>query len=88
MEEEIFSLDKKLSYSNLSEEQREAIYSLRDDTLIIIKKAEKGSGIVVWDREDYLAEAITQPMDKDVYQGLKEMFQVLLTTLLKVFYEK
>ena len=88
LEEEIFSLDKKLSYSNLKKEERQTIHSLRDDTSIIIKEAEKGSGIVVWDREDYLAEAITQPMDKDVYQGLKEIFQVLLTTLLKVFYEK
>ena len=59
LEAEIFSLDKKLSYSNLTKEERQAIYSLRDDTSIIIKEADKGSGIVVWDREDYLAEART-----------------------------
>ena len=57
--------------SNLTKEERQAIYSLRDDTLIIIKEADKGSGIVVWDREDYLAEARTQLKDKDVYQELK-----------------
>ena len=71
-EEEIFSLHKKLSYSNLTKEERHAIYSLRDDTSIIIKEADKGSGIVVWDREDYLTEARTQIKDKDVYQKLKE----------------
>ena len=71
LEEEIFSLDKKLSYSNLTKEERQAIYSLRDDTSIIIKEADKGSGIVVWDREDYLTEARTQLKDKDVYQELK-----------------
>ena len=71
LEEEIFSLDKKLSYSNLKKEERQTIHSLRDDTSIIIKEAEKGSGIVVWDREDYLAEARTQLKDKDVYQELK-----------------
>ena len=71
MKEEIFSLDKKLSYSNLTKEERQAIYSLRDDTSIIIKEADKGSGIVVWDREDYLAEARTQLKDKYVYQELK-----------------
>ena len=71
LEEEIFSLDKKLSYSNLRKEERQAIYSLRDDTSIIIKEADKGSGIVVWDREDYLTEARTQLKDKDVYQELK-----------------
>ena len=31
----------------------------------------KGSGIVVLDREDYLAEARTQLKDKEVYQELK-----------------
>ena len=71
MEEEIFSLDKKLSYSNLAKEERHALYSLRDNTSIIIKEADKGSGIVVWDREDYLTEARIQLKDKDVYQELK-----------------
>ena len=70
MEAEIFSLDKKLSYWNLTKEERQAIYSLRDDTLIVIKEADKGSGIGVWDREDYLDEARTQVKDKDVYQEL------------------
>ena len=51
LEEEMFSLDKKLNYSNLTKEERQAIYSLRDDTLIIIKEADKGSGIMVWDRQ-------------------------------------
>ena len=38
LEEEVFSLDKKLSYSNLTKEERQIIiYSLRDDTSIIIK---------------------------------------------------
>ena len=49
LEEEIFALSKKLSYSNLTKEERHALYSLRDDTSIIIKEAVKGSGIVVWD---------------------------------------
>ena len=71
MEKEIFSLDKKLSYSNLTKEKRHTLYSLRDDTSIIIKDADKGSGILVWDREDYLAEARTQLKDKDIYQELK-----------------
>ena len=51
LEEEMFSLDKKLNYSKLTKEERQAIYSLRDDTSIIIKEADKGSGIMVWDRQ-------------------------------------
>ena len=55
----------------MTKEERQAIYSLRDDNLIVIKEADKGSRIVVWDREDYLAEARTQLKDKDVYQEIK-----------------
>ena len=56
LQEEISPLNKKLNYSNQTKEERQATYSLTDDTLIIIKEADKGSGIVVWDREDYSAE--------------------------------
>ena len=41
LEEEILSLDKKISYSNLTKGERNALYSLRDDTSIIIKEADK-----------------------------------------------
>ena len=58
---------RKLSYSNL---RKEAICSLKDDTSIITKDANKGSGIGVWEREDYLAEARTQLKNKDGYQEL------------------
>ena len=63
LETEMFSLDKKFSYWKLKEEERQAVYSLRDDISIIIKEADKGSRIVVWDREDYLAEAKIQLKD-------------------------
>ena len=89
MEEEIFSLGKKLSCLNLTEKERQAIYSLSDGTTIIIKEADEGSGIVVWDREDYLAEARTQLKDKDVYQELKgniagPLGQIIKSVLQKV----
>ena len=51
--------------------ERNALYSLRDDTSIIIKEADKGSGVVVWDRDDYLAEAKKQLDAKEFYQELK-----------------
>ena len=50
--------------------ERNALYSL-DDTSIIIKEADKGSGVVVWDREDYLAETKKQLDGKQVYQELR-----------------
>ena len=39
-------------FNNLTKEEWEALYSLKDDCSIIIKGADKGSVGVVWDRED------------------------------------
>ena len=58
MEEEILSLDEKMSYHNLTNGEINALYLLRDDPSIIKKEADKGSAVVVWDREDYLRELI------------------------------
>ena len=58
-----------MSYSNLTKEERNALYLLRDDPSIIIKEADKAS--VVCDREDYLREGNSQLSDKDVYQEVK-----------------
>ena len=71
LEEEILSLDVKMSYSNLTKGERNALHFLHDDPSIIIKEADKGSAVVVWDREDYLKAANSQLSDKDVYQEVK-----------------
>ena len=36
-----------------------------------MKRAEKGSCVVIWDRNDYLLEADKQPKDKKVYLDVK-----------------
>ena len=46
LEEEILSLDEKISY-DLTKRERNALYLLRDDASIIIKEGEKGSAVVV-----------------------------------------
>ena len=51
----------RLDY-NLSKEDWLAMRGLAEDQNIIIKLADKGSCVVVWDREDYLAEADRQLM--------------------------
>ena len=71
MEEKILSLDEKISYSNLTKEERNALYLLCHDPYIITKEADKGTVMVVWDREDYLREANNQLSDKDVYWEIK-----------------
>ena len=47
------------------------MYLLRDDPSNIIKKADKRSAVVVWDRDDYLREANSQLSDKDVHREVK-----------------
>ena len=45
-------------FNNLTKKEREALYSLKDDPSIIIKGADRGRVVVVWDREDYLKDAM------------------------------
>ena len=53
-------LDIKILYkkcNNLTKEERDGLYNLRDDSTIIIKGAGKVLVVVFWNREDYLKEA-------------------------------
>ena len=88
LEEEILSLDEKISYSNLTKGERNALYLLCDDPSIIIKEANTGSAVVVWDREDYLREANSQLSDKDVYQDVKGDAEGPLMKVIKSFLRK
>ena len=45
---------------------------LNDDPSIILKEADKGSAVVVWDREVCLGEANSQLRDKELYQEVKD----------------
>ena len=55
----------------MSKLEWEAIRSLAGDKSIVIKKANKGSCVVVWDRLDYLMEAEKQLKDRKVYQEVR-----------------
>ena len=54
----------------MSREEWQAVRSLADDRSIVIKKADKGSRVVVWDRNDYLLEAERQLSDNKVYRDV------------------
>ena len=45
--------------------------SLQNDRSVVIKPADKGSSVVVWNRTDYLKEAKMQLSDKKDYQELR-----------------
>ena len=70
LEDKILNMADSFSptYNNLTREERSALNSLRDDTSIVIKEADKGSAVVVWDREDYIKEANSQLHDTQVYE--------------------
>ena len=58
IENELFKMvETPLCYSNLSKEEWEAVRTLADDRNIVIKKADKGSCVVIWDRNDYITDA-------------------------------
>ena len=67
VENDLFKVvDKELGYSNFTSEEWKALRSLADDKQIVIKKADKGSCVVIWDRDDYLVEAERQLKDENV----------------------
>ena len=72
LENEIFKMPfDNLKHSNTSKEEWQAIRALADDCTIVIKRADKGSCVVAWDRMDYLLEAEKQLSDTNVYKSVK-----------------
>ena len=48
------------NFSNLSSSEQFPLQQLKSDRNIVIKEADKGSAVVVWDRGDYISEANRQ----------------------------
>ena len=63
------------------------MYSLKDDLNTIIKGVDKGSVVVVWNREDYLEEAYRQVDNKEVINKF-QMTRASLPTFLMETLEK
>ena len=75
LEIELFKLPfENLRHNNTSKEEWNATRPLVDDRTIVIKKANKGSCVVVLDRMDYLLESEKQLNDTSTYKSteLKE----------------
>jgi hypothetical protein len=56
---------------NLSARQQRALRDLSSNENLVIKKADKGSTIVVLDRKDYIEKGIAHLSDKDTYKELE-----------------
>ena len=74
-----FFLPGKPEAYNLTREEWLAMQSLAEDRSIIIKPADKGFCVVVWEREDYLAEGHKQLNDTSTYVEVKKYNDKLLT---------
>ena len=69
-------------------EEWQAIKPLAEDRSIVIKKANNGSFVVVWDRLDYLLEAEKQLGNKIIYMDVSfndRILRDLLETSNKMF---
>ena len=73
-EKDLFSLlPGKATNYNMSKEEYLTMRSLQNDRSVVIKPADKGSAVVVWDRADYLKEAQKQLSDEKTYKEIKIM---------------
>ena len=59
-----------LKHSNISKEEWQLIEALADDYIIAIKRPDKGSCVVVWNRMNYLLEAKKQLSVTNVYKSV------------------
>ena len=79
VESDIFkAIGRPLGYSNLSREEWYAIRSLADDRNIVIKRTDKGSSVVIWDRNDYVKEVEIQLSNQNVYRSVEFKGKILM----------
>ena len=82
LEERLLDIDISSKRSNnLTKEERNSLYNLRDDPTIITQGADESSAVVVWNKEDYLKEASKQLKDKDVYEEVQNDPSILINTI-------
>ena len=85
LEEKLMKVEvPKDKFNNLTKSERKALYDLKNDKSIVIKSADKGSAVVLWDREDYIKEAEKQLGDEEVYEEVSNDAAPLLKTINEV----
>ena len=71
IEHEIFKeVQSLVRYLNLSKEEWKAARSLANYRNIVIKKADRGSSVEIWDRSACIMEAEKQLNDKAIYKDM------------------
>ena len=57
------------------------MYNLKKDQSIVIKEADKGSAVVIWDKKDYFMEAEKQLSCKETYEEVSSDTSFLIKTI-------
>ena len=82
LEEKLMKVEvPKDKFNNLTNSERKPLYDLKNDKSIVIKSADKGSAVVLWDREDYIKQAEKQLGDEEVYEEVSNDAAPLLKTI-------
>ena len=72
---------------NLSIQEKQAIKNLSSNRAIVIKPADKGSGVIIMNTQDYIREALRQLSDTNFYEKLdsdsSEIFSLTIDTFLQ-----
>ena len=63
---------KQCHQHNLTKEQWKGLMELRKNPEIVIKKADKGSAVVIMNTTDYLREGYRQLSDRNLYVKIRE----------------
>ena len=72
LEKEVMSVSPEgKNFSNLSSSEQLSLKQLKCDRNIVIKEADKGSRVALWDRGDYISEANPQLDDRQVYEEVE-----------------
>ena len=81
IEKELFSFlpGKPESYKITKEQEWKAICNLAEDRSIIIKPADKGACVVIWDQEDSFSEGYRQLSDHSTYNDVKKFNQEVMS---------
>ena len=82
LEEKLMKIEiPKDKYNNFTSEERQALYDLKNNKNIVTKGVDKGSAVVVLDREDYIKEAEKQLGDSDAYEEVPDDPEPLISTI-------
>ena len=76
---------RKSNRFNITKEERKAITTLKNNKQIIIKPADKGGAIVLWDIESYIQEGNRQLANKDHYRQLHNSEKVIKGFIKEVY---